>query len=214
MMSTKQIIACVCGVVFAFLIVAFVGSYLVVRNDGRRQELDLTNQYKQMMARYGQFRASAGDQLGIAREKRDALDKIFTDVIEKRSPQFVNKDGSVNTPAVVSAVREAYPDLSGLNIFDRLLVVIEAGRKRFAEDQAKLADQVRSFNDWRTTGSLFHPWFVSKVGFPSSVLEVRIGNDLLTGEPALNKMSEVIMTRDSQEIFDTGTDKPLSPLNP
>jgi hypothetical protein len=210
-MSTGKIIGLVFAALFAFALVAFGGSYLHTRNDGRGQELGLTKQYKDMMSRYGQFRANAGDQLGIVREKRDALDKIFTDVIEKRNPQFVNKDGSVNTQAVISAVREAYPDLTGLNIFDHLLNVIEAGRKAFAEDQTKLADQVRAYNDWRTTGSLMHPWFVEQVGFPSKVLEVRIGDQLLQGKDALNKMSEVIMTRESQDIFKSGTDKPLTP---
>src|SRR6185369_5996364 len=84
-----------------------IGTYTSIRNEGRHQELTLTAKYKAVQASYGQDRLAFTDQLGIAREKRDALDKILTDAVSGR----YNKPGSpqVDNGKLFSAVREAYP---------------------------------------------------------------------------------------------------------
>lgn len=207
-MTKGRVIALGIGLALLFVLASCIGTYVSTRNDGINQELALTRQYKDMMAGYGTFRTTAMDQLNIAREKRDAIDSILKDVMEGRA--YVKKDGSVDSSALVLAITEKYPDLTGLNIYDQVLTTVQAGRTRFAKDQRKLSDQVRSYNDWRSTGGLLHPVIVSLVGFPSTSLEVRIGNNPpLTGQAALDKMSEVIITKDTQDIFNNGQDQGL-----
>lgn len=185
-----------------------IGTYTDVRNDGRTQELALTKQFKDTQVGYGQFRTSIHDQLFIAREKRDAMDKILVDAVTGRYDKE-GKAGEVDRQAVFSAIAEAYPDLKGLEIYDKIIVQIQAGREAFARDQEQMQDMIRSYNSWRTTGSFLHPTIVDWVGFPSSALEAQIGGKTYRGQDALDKMSRVIVGGDTSEIFDSGTDKPI-----
>lgn len=189
---------------------SLIGTYTSVRNEGRSQELALTRQFKATQTQYGQFRTSVYDQLSIAREKRDALDKILVDAVSGR---YDKKTGNneIDRQAVFSAIKEAYPELSGLDIYDKIIVQIQAGREAFARNQEQLQDMIRSYDQWRTTGSLLHPWFVEQLGFPSDLLEARIGDKVYRGTDAYDKMSRAIVGSDTSAIFESGTDKPLTP---
>lgn len=197
--------------VLAAIVIGFaayaVGTYTSIRNEGRRQELALTAEYKAVQVNYGQFRTSFYDQIGIAREKRDAMDKILVDAVSGR----YDKPGSpqIDSGKLFSAVVEAYPDLKGqLDIYDKILVFVQQGREKFAQDQNKLQKMVQDYNEWRTTGSFLHPTFAGWL-FPSNSLEARIGDKVYRGQEALDKMSSVIVGADTGEIFDSGVDKPL-----
>ena len=183
-----------------------INTYTGIRNEGRHQELAMTAKYKAVQASYGQDRLAFTDQLGIAREKRDAMDSIITDAVSGR----YNKSGSpqVDNGKLFSAIREAYPDLAGLNIYDKVLDFVTKMRNKFAQDQAQVATLVQNYNEWRTTGSLLHPTFVKWAGFPSESLELRIGDKVYRGQEALDKMSRPIVGGDTNEIFDSGEDKP------
>lgn len=199
----------VLGVILALVLgigLYAVSVYTSVRNDGRHEELQLTAKYKATMASYGQDRLAFTDSLGIAREKRDAMDKILVDAISGR----YNKPGAaqVDNGKLFSAVREAYPDLSGLNIYDKIVDFIGKMRNKFAQDQAEIAKMVAHYNEWRTTGSFLHPWFVTMVGFPSDSLEVNVGGKIYRGQSALDMMSRPIVGNDTNQIFDTGVDQP------
>jgi hypothetical protein len=194
------------GAVVVF-IVGITIAYVSVRNEGRTQELGMVQFYSSMEARYSQNRAAITDVLGVARAKTEAQIQVLQAAIESR--KYVTKDGGIDQKALISAVQEAYPDLRGLNVFDRVFVLIEAMREGFAEDQSELADRVRSYNSWRKTEGLFHPLFVRWAGFPSDTLEIHIGDTALKGPAALYLLSTVIMTTDSQRIFKEGRDRQL-----
>jgi len=204
----KVIIGLIVAAVVLFIGISVIGTYTSVRNEGRSQELAMTAHWKNTQSRYGQFRLGMADKLAIAREKRDAINKILVDAVAGRYDK-ANQPGTVDQQAVFSAIVEAYPDTKGLDIFDGLLKDIQAGREAFAKDQETMADMVRSYNSWRTTGSFLHPTFVNWAGFPSPTLEARVGDKVYTGQEALDKMSKVIVGQDTGEIFDTGNDKPL-----
>jgi hypothetical protein len=197
------------GVVAALLIgfAAYaISTYTDLRNEGRRQELALTAQYNTMQAGYGQFRTSIYDQVSIAREKRDAMDKILVDAVSGR----YNKGNSaqIDRAALFSAIKEAYPDLGGLDIYDKILTAIQQGREKFAQDQSKMQTMIQDYNEWRTTGSFLHPIFAGWM-FPSDSLEARTGDKVARGQEALDKMSRVIVSAETSDIFDSGEDKPL-----
>ncbi|MFN8553090.1 MAG: hypothetical protein U0103_16580 [Candidatus Obscuribacterales bacterium] len=185
----------------------FAGEYTDTRNQGRGFELALTADYKENMTDYDQGRSSVLDQLHIAADKRDGLEQLLRAGVESR--KFEGVGGGVNRNAFISAVREAYPDLKQLGIYDKIADSVVLMRKKFASSQVRLAGEIQKYNTWRTTGSLFHPFFVSLVGFPSKSLEIKIGGTTYYGAEALAKMSTVVMSSASQEIFSTGVDKPL-----
>jgi RNase P protein component len=183
------------------------GEYTDTRNEGRGLELALTARYKEVMTKYDQDRSVALDDLHIAGNKRDGLDQILRAGIETR--KFAGAGGAVDRNAIISAVREAYPDLKQLGIYDKIADFVVKMRKSFAASQTQLAGEIQKYNSWRTTGSLLHPLWVSVAGFPSKSLEIKLGAKTFTGAAALDKMSTVVMSGDSQVIFDTSTDKPL-----
>lgn len=202
------------GLIAVIAIVAFFGAtqidtYVATRNEGRQLELHLTARYKEVMAKYDQDRSAALDSFKIAGAKRDGLDQLLRTAIEGR--KFAGAGGAVDRNAFISAVKEAYPDLKQLGIYDKIADFVVKMRKSFGEQQTQLAADVEKYNSWRTTGSLLHPLFVSLIGFPGSSLEIRIGGVIYRGQDALNKMSTVIMTGESQQIFQQSTDRPLFP---
>lgn len=205
----KVAIALACVGALLVSTIVLIGSYVSVRNDGRSQELAMNAQWKSMQINYGQFRTGFLDKLSIAREKRDAMDKILTDAVSGRYDK-AGQQGTVDSKAVFSAIAEAYPDIKGLNIYDELLKDIQAGRERFAKDQEQMQDMVRSYDDWRTTGSLFHPLFVKWAGFPSSMLEVKVNGKEFYGQAALDMMKRPIVGSDTNQIFDSGVDQGLT----
>lgn len=198
------------GVVLALLVGfgVIVGVYTSTRNEGREIEYALTREFKGTQARYGQFRLAYADQLSVAREKMAVMSKILKDAVSGRYDKE-GAAGTVDRTKLFSAIKEAYPDLQGTDIFDKVLTTVQAGRERFAKDQEMLADMVRSYNTWRSTGAIYHPTVVSWCGFPSDALEVRIGDKVLRGQEALEKMSEVFIGADAVQIFDSGVDKAL-----
>lgn len=198
--------------VIAAVVLGLVGwgisTYTSIRNEGTRTELSITAKYKAMQASYGQDRLAFTDQIGIAREKRDAMDKILTDAVSGR----YNKPGSpqVDNGKLFSAITEAYPDLKGqLDVYDKIVAYVAEGRKIFAQDQIELQEAIAAFNTWKNTGSLLHPMFAGWL-FPDDNLEAYNGNKPpLKGQAALEAMSRPIVGSDTGQIFDEGQDKPI-----
>lgn len=196
------------GVIAALVLGIFgvINTYTNIRNEGTRTELSITAKYKAMQASYGQDRLAFTDQIGIAREKRDAMDKILTDAVSGR----YNKPGSpqVDNGKLFSAITEAYPDLAGLNIYDKIADFVTKMRSKFAQDQAQIAEMIKDYNTWRQTGSFLHPTLVDWAGFPSDALEMQANGNVYRGKDALDRMSRPIIGSDTGQIFDTGVDQP------
>ncbi len=196
------------GVIAALVLGIFgvINTYTNIRNEGTRTELSITAKYKAMQASYGQDRLAFTDQIGIAREKRDAMDKILTDAVSGR----YNRPGSpqVDNGKLFSAITEAYPDLSGLNIYDKIADFVTKMRGKFAQDQGQIAEMIKDYNTWRQTGSFLHPTLVGWAGFPSDALEMQANGNVYKGKDALDRMSRPIIGSDTGQIFDTGVDQP------
>ncbi|RTL36771.1 MAG: hypothetical protein EKK48_26435 [Candidatus Melainabacteria bacterium] len=183
------------------------GEYKQTRNEGREFELGLTAYNKESMSEYDQGRSTVLDGLKIGDDKRKGLEALLRAGIEER--KFAGAGGALDRNAFISAVKEAYPDLAQLGIYDKIADYVVEMRKKFATNQTHLALEIKKYNTWRTTGGLFHPFFVKLFGFPSKSLEIKIGATTFTGEEALQRMSTVIMSSGSKKIFETGEDQPL-----
>ncbi|MFN8553092.1 MAG: hypothetical protein U0103_16590 [Candidatus Obscuribacterales bacterium] len=198
--------AALTGLVIA---VSIAVTYVGERNAGIEQELGMVSQWNAMQARYSQGRLAVVDGLNIAGKHKDGLVQLLKSGVGRRS-RFTDNDGRLDRNRFISVVREAYPELDGLQVYDRLLIEVQALRQAFAGDQDKLHDMVRGYETWRTTGGLFHPFIVEQLGFPSRLLEIHIGNTVLTGPDALDKLSRAIISKDAADIFESGKDRRLS----
>ena len=115
------------GIALVLLVVLF--SFMKVNSIQKTaidKETQLNAQYEVTQIKYSGFRTGFYEQLGIAREKSDKLDKILFDAIRGRY------DGKTSAQPgngqLFSAIYEAYPDLTALNIYDRIVDYIQAGR--------------------------------------------------------------------------------------
>ena len=193
---------------------AFFASYNGTRNQGIDKENQLTAVYNDLQANLNNYLSTAHEQVGIVQGQTAAFDQIFLDAVAGRYDNGSSASAAVDGGSFVSAVVEAYPDLSPVgNSFDRLLDTVSAGRTAFRNGQADLIDKIRSYNTWREQG-VFHSWMVRMVGFPSSRIKVETTNPdtgvrtVLTGSEALDIMDNVIQSGGTQGAFDSGVLEP------
>lgn len=174
---------------------------------GVDKETQLTAQYKDNENTLSAYIAGFYEQTGIAKVKADKLDAILIEAVKGR---YDGKLAPGTGGAFFSAITEAYPDLSALNIYDKIVDYVAAGREKYKNVQTKLLDLIRDYDNWRKSG-LIHPMWVRWAGFPSDNLET---SPSVTGAGALVKMKQLVIVGQAEKSYETGTDQILVPTGP
>lgn len=202
-LSPKKLIAI--GIVITLLISVFgiYGKFNGIHNKAVDMETQLSQMHRDNQNVLSTFVVSIKEQSQIAHVKSDKLDQILKDAVSGRYDGDSRAQPLASNPALISAVVEAYPDLAGLNIFDKLFDAIASGRAEFKNRQSALLDRIRAYDRWRKSG-IIDSKLISLYGVPTSNLEVRIGNEVKTGEEALNEMRRLVLAADATEQFRTG----------
>lgn len=193
-------------VVILVLVVWPLRALSATKSEGVDQETQLTAQYQDNQNTLSAYIAGFYEQTGIAKVKSDKLNAILLDAVKGR---YDGKMSPGTGGAFFSAITEAYPDLSGLNIYDKIVDYVAAGREGYKNKQSQLLDRIRSYDNWRNKG-LIHPVWVSFAGFPSKNLEARVGDDTVTGAEALKKMKQIVLVGQATQAYETGTDQILT----
>jgi hypothetical protein len=170
-----------------------------IRNEGINRELTLTAEYKKQQAVLSNFQAGIESQFAVVKNKQEALQILIVTTVNGG----YSKQGSL-----VLALGQAFPELRGLDIFNQLLQAIQVGYDKFGNEQANMQDMVRQYNSFRQTG-VIRPALASFFRFPSEVLVAQIGNDVVTGPKALDRMSSLVQTDASKNSFKSGTLEPV-----
>lgn len=200
------------GVVGLLLLMVTYGKFNSIRHEGIDKETALTAQYLDNQNELSTFISTFYEQLGIADHKSDKLNAILTDAVKGR---YDNTGLTPATPGqtqgnqLISAIVEAYPDLSGLNTYDTVLNTISSGRQAYKAKQSKLLDMLRSYDKWRKQ-DIIGSALISLGGFPSSNLRAQIGTDSVTGSAAEAKMYEIVLASQATQAYTTGTLEPLT----
>ena len=181
-----------------------------VRNTGITFETGLTAQYLDNQNNLSAYISGFYEQLGVANLKSDKLDQILTDAIKGR---YEGAGGFGKGGGFFNAISEAYPDLAGLNTYDKIMDYVSAGRESYKATQSKLLDMLRSYDAWRAQGLIRSTVVASVLGVPSDRLIARIGETELHGRDALKKMYEIVLASDAKKAYETGTMEPLK-VNP
>ncbi|MBX3152059.1 hypothetical protein KF728_18010 [Candidatus Obscuribacterales bacterium] len=193
------IVAAVIGI---FSLYGYVNS---TRNEGIRMETSLSAQYLDNQNELSAFKSSFYEQIGVANLKSDKLDQILEDAVKGR---YEGKMEPGTGGAMFSAITEAYPDLKGqLDLYDRIVDFVRAGREAYKQKQSKLIDMLRAYDLWRQEG-LIKSFFLGKF-FPSQALKARIGSNVQSGQQALDQMYIIVLTSDTKKAYETGTDEPM-----
>ena len=196
--------------------VLIVGSLVVVgglygyasslQSERVTRENQLSAQYSANQNYLSTYISTFYEELGVANLKSEKMDQILSDAVKGR---YEDGGFSAGSP-FFAAVSEAYPDISGLNIYDRIVDHIKSGREGYRAIQDKLLDMIRSYNDWRQDGYLQSRIIEDFIHVPSERLEARIGTNVYRGKEALEKMQQIITTSSTQKAYETGTRDPLA----
>jgi hypothetical protein len=170
-------------------------------------EKQLNAQYLDNQNNLSSYISGFYEQVGIAQAAGSQLDTILTDAVKGR---YDGKDGAAfGSDALFAAISEAYPDTSQLaGNWTVILDYIKAGRESYRNIQSKLLDMLRSYDTWRESG-LVQSQIIRLMGYPSNGLVARIGTDKYTGQDALDKMYQIVLTKEALDAYNTGTMDPL-----
>jgi hypothetical protein len=207
------------GVIGTGLIVAFVAAGVMslgglslysYARDQRTQavqtEIALSAQYQSNQNNLSSYTSGFYEQLGIVKFKSEKLDQILADYAKGRN---FAANGQSNQASFINAVSEAVPDLKGLDIADRMMDYVKAGRESYKNVQDKLLDQLRAYDSWREDG-LVRPMVLGNF-FPSDHLEARVGGQVVAaGKAARAKMYQIVLASDATKAYQSGTMEPLS----
>lgn len=179
-----------------------------VHKQGVAYETGLNAQYQANQNELSTFISNFYEQVGLAEAKSEKMDAILAGAVRGRydgtGVEFGGTDG-----ALFSAMVEAYPDLTGLDIYDQVAATISAGREAYKNDQDKLLDMLRTYDTWRESG-LLHRQVVKVVGFPSESLRAQVGDEAVTGQAALERMRIIVTTSQARDAYESGNLDPLT----
>lgn len=213
--STKALIAL--GVV-TFMFVAFFGTGLMlflkfngVQKDMVAKETALSAQYSDNQNNLSSYISTIKESLGVADRASDALDEVLSDAVKGRyeGDSTANPSGG----AMFSAIVEAYPDLNQQQInYQAVQKAIFDGRESYKNQQTRLLDMLRAYETWKESG-LIHRQFVSMIGAPSDNLRAGIGDDVVYGQAALDRMYKIVLAGAAKDAYESGEMDPMD-LNP
>jgi hypothetical protein len=198
----------VLGVFIVGGLLAF-SSAMGIRGQGIRQETGLNAQHLENQNELSSYVSGFYEQTGLGQYKSDKLNQILTDYAKGRN---FAKEGQSEQAAFINAVVEAVPDLSGLNIFDKIVDYVQAGRERYRAKQEKLLDMLRFYDNWVSGEESAWRWLVvnySPWKFPSDRLEARVGTEKWTGAKAREQMYLIVTTSSTKDAYKSGTMEPL-----
>lgn len=199
------------GIVLAVILIFVVwplASMSSTKSTGVDKETALSALYRDNQNYLSSYIAGFYEQTGVAQAKADKLNAILLDAVKGRYDGHTS--AQPGNGQLFGAIQEAYPDLTALNIYDKIVNYIQAGRAGFRDRQSALLDKLRDYDKWRKSG-LFHPMWVSLAGFPSDSLEARVnGQPTLTGAAAEDKMKQLVLVGQASQSYQTGTDQILT----
>lgn len=196
-------------IIMSVLLITFgylIGSYLnEIRDEGVQYETGLNAQFLSNQNYLSAYISGFYEQVGVANVKSEKMHEILTDAVTGR----YGKEGFSAKGAFFSAVKEAYPDLAQLGIYDKIIIYVSAQREGYKNIQDKFLDMLRNYDSWRARGLLRSQVIKSILGYPSERLIARIGTESWTGTTALEKMYTIVLAGEVKQAYQTGKYPPM-----
>lgn len=182
--------------VLLLLILAYVIVHNEVISEGNQKQQALIAGYKGTEVVLSDCEVKTRSAVGVTTAESGALNEFVDGAVEGR--YTVGSSVQPGSGSFFSAIREAYPDTAGLSkAYETVQITINGCRTRFANKQEELQKQLALFESWRT-GS----WKVRTFGggnYPNDELEIKAGDEILTGKDAIRQMREVVATGETKE---------------
>ena len=200
-----------CGGLLVLSLIAaaiFYGYFNGLQQEAVAQENALNAQYLDNQNYLSAYISGFYEMVGVANLKSDKMDAILSDAVKGR---YEKNGGFAPNGALFSAIKEAYPNLSGLNVYDKIADYVSAKREGYRATQSKLLDMLRSYDSWRQSGIIRSLLLKNVLRIPSETrLIARIGKQMWKGQAALDKMYEIVLTESTAKAYETGKMAPMS----
>lgn len=172
------------------------------------KETALSAQYSDNQNELSTYISKIRESMGVADKNTEAIDEILTNAISGRYSEGNSLD--VDNGKMFSAIQEAYPDLNMASIpYQKVQDEVSAGRESYKNKQTKLLDMIRDYESWKNSG-IIRSQVTKIMGAPSENLQARVGDNVLHGQEALNKMKQIIVTNETNDAYNTGEMEPLT----
>ena len=208
MKKSTVILLCVLGA-FAFGGLGLYGYFNSLNTDRVEQETTISAQYQSNQLELDTYHKTIKEAVGIANVKSTKLDQVLHDAVAGRYGDSKSEAGSRQGQggAFFSAIVEAYPDIKGqLDLYDRILNAVFAGREAFKQKQNLLLDRVRSYKRWMNDGLVQSILIKKVIGAPTELLQARVGKSVVHGPEALDKIETIVTSQSTSQSFESGED--------
>lgn len=210
-MTKGKITALIVGGVLFLLALAGYGYFNGLNTDRVNMETTITAQYQSNQLELDTYHKKIKEAVGIANVKSDKLDQVLRNAVSGRygdSNAAGNRQGQGG--AFFSAIVEAYPDIRGqLDLYDRIVDAVFAGREAFKQKQNLLLDRVRAYEVWMNDGLVQSIMIKKVIGAPTDLLQARIGTKVLRGQAALDQIRLVVTSKGTNESFESGQEEAI-----
>ena len=172
------------------------------------KETHLTQSYKTNQLELDSYVKKITESTGIANVKSDKLTQVLRDAVSGRYGDGKSEIGAKQGQggSFFSAITEAYPDIKGqLDVYDRIVEQVFAGREAFKQAQTNLLGEVRSYKVFINDGLVQSLVIKHILGAPTDLLVANTGKGRnLTGKAALEQMELVVTSKRTNDSFDSG----------
>lgn len=169
--------------VVAFAVAIPVVSYISAYNEGNRMEQDIKATYDNNQNILSNYSNKVLEAAQVTDMMRDDMVKVVKAALQSRY-------GDAGSKAVFQAVQEHNPQVSE-KLYSQLQDLIKAGRDEFQDNQTRLIDQKRAYNE--ALGSFWQGMWLKNAGYPRIKLDDY----------------KVVVTAQTRQTFETGTDAPI-----
>lgn len=196
------------GGVILVVIIAFsiINSVYSLRNEGERQEQDLTALYGQSINSLSTCFDQGNVAAQVTEREYESIKDILVGAVSARyvdaNGNPTNATGALGGGQLISALQESYPQIDQRS-WQNLQTLVIGCRDEFQGKQDRIQSYAASYNRWRVTDNVFNSWI--KSSFPSNELKVTTpSGDTLYGQSAYDRITRVVAVDEAIAAFETG----------
>lgn len=197
-------------VVLVIVAVSFYNTVNGTRGTVITKENALIAQYKDNQNELSTYILQFNESLGIADRQSDKLNEIILDAVKGRYDNDTSLQPGTGG-AMFSAIAEAYPDLTATTeLYAQVQELVVSGRNAYKNKQSKLLDLIRDYNTYLNQ-DIFRSWVIDTfIDAPTEDNLVIVDAGVTyKGEDALEQISQIVLTQDAVDAYESGTQNPL-----
>lgn len=194
-------------VVIGLIILGVVSYTFSVKNEGERQEQDLTALYNQSL---NSLSTCVDQGRTAAQVTEQEYQTIKETLVEVASARYVDADGQPTSASgvlgggqLISALQENYPQIDQRD-WQNLQTLVVGCRDEFQGSQDRIQVTAAAYNRWRVSDDILSQGI--KSGFPSNELKVvKPNGETVYGQAAYDRITRVVSAEDANTAFESGS---------